>query len=151
MRYDTRRRKRVRRGAAVVEFALVAPFLFLVIFACIEFCRFYMMASMAENAAYYAARYVMVPGATTSEGVAKGNESLAAIGTRGATVAVLPYANSTLQSEIDADTTAVSVVIRIPIARNALFGPLFLTSGNITRTVTLATERYRGYFDPLGP
>lgn len=142
-----RTRKHGHRGATIVEFALVAPFLFIVVFACMEFCRFQMMASLAEDAAYFAARHVMVPGATLSEGVAMANDSLAALGTTGATVSVAAFQGTTAQTEIDADTTDIAVTISVPIAQNSLFVPLFLTSGNIVKTVTLKTERYSGYFD----
>lgn len=144
------RKRKNRRGATIVEFALVAPFLFIICFACMEFQRFHMMSAMAEDAAYFAARNVMVPGATVSEGEAVGLDNLAAIGTKGATVDVDPYAGTTLQTDIDEDTTTVTVTVTVPITQNALFIPLFLTSGNITKSVTLATERFNGYFDGNG-
>ena len=140
-----------RRGATTIEFALVAPILFITILACMELTRFYMVGAMAEDAAYFAARHVMVPGATLNEGVVMANNSIDALGTQGALVSVQAFNGSTEQLEIDSDTTDITVTITIPVAENAMFVPLFLTSGNIVKTVTLQTERFAGYFDGNAP
>jgi len=50
MRAFTRRGKRKRRGAVIVEFALTVPFLFIVIFGVIDFSRAYSQLN-AMNAA----------------------------------------------------------------------------------------------------
>ncbi|MEM8680424.1 MAG: TadE/TadG family type IV pilus assembly protein [Planctomycetota bacterium] len=140
-----------RRGATVIEFAIVAPVLFITILACMELTRFYMMGAMAEDAAYFAARHVMVPGATLNEGVLMANESLNTVGATGTLVSVQAFNGTTEQTEIDADTTDITVTISVPVADNAMFVPLFLTTGTIVKTVTLETERFTGYFDGNTP
>ena len=67
-----RNKRRVRRdGAAVVEFAISASVLFLIIMGCVELCRMSMLRNLAQDACYEAARYSMVEGATTDEAWAR--------------------------------------------------------------------------------
>ena len=46
------RRLRDRKGMTTVEFALVGPAFFLVVFASIEFCRLSMIRNLTQDAAY---------------------------------------------------------------------------------------------------
>ena len=69
-----------RRGVTTVEFALVLPILFTFFIGMIEFTRLSNLRHAADNAAYEAARCVVVPGATTAEAVAWGNDLLARAG-----------------------------------------------------------------------
>lgn len=59
--------QRRRRGAAVVEFAAVAPVLFLLIFGMIEFGRMVMVQQVLTNASREGARVGILDGATNSE------------------------------------------------------------------------------------
>jgi Flp pilus assembly protein TadG len=61
MRRTARRTPRRRRGAIIVEFALVVPFLFLIVFGIIDFSRAYAQlnninSSLREGARYGAAQ-----------------------------------------------------------------------------------------------
>ena len=58
----TRRLAR-RRGQALVEFALVAPIFFLLLFAIIDFGRYVYYVQILNNAAREGARYAIVHGA----------------------------------------------------------------------------------------
>lgn len=79
-----------RRGAAVVEFAVVAPILFLLIFGMIEFGRMVMVQQVLTNASREGARVGILDGATTSEVTSKVNTYLTAAKITGATVTVTP-------------------------------------------------------------
>ncbi len=57
-------RKSDRRGATVVEFAFIAPVLFLVVFASIEFGRAMMAVHALEGAAREGCRVAIIKGAT---------------------------------------------------------------------------------------
>ena len=50
-------RRRTRRGAVIVEFALVVPFLFLIVFAVIDFSRAYAQLNAINSALREGARY----------------------------------------------------------------------------------------------
>ncbi|MDZ7615745.1 MAG: TadE/TadG family type IV pilus assembly protein [Patescibacteria group bacterium] len=82
-----------RRGAAAVEFAVIAPVFFLLVFGMIEFGRMIMVQQIITNAAREGARIAVLDGATThgSGGVANTvDEYLEGAGIRGATVTVIP-------------------------------------------------------------
>jgi hypothetical protein len=56
-----------RRGAAVVEFAVIAPLFFMMVFGIIEFGRALMVQQILTNASREGARRAIVEGATESE------------------------------------------------------------------------------------
>jgi hypothetical protein len=58
----TPRSKRCGRGQALVEFALVAPLFFLLLFAIIDFGRYVYYVQVLNNAAREGARYAIVHG-----------------------------------------------------------------------------------------
>ncbi len=55
----------------MVEFAIVAPLLFLFFFAAMEFCRVAMIRHTADNAVYEGCRVGIIPGATVDEAKAE--------------------------------------------------------------------------------
>ncbi len=77
-------RRRIRRGAAAVEFAITAPIFFLFLLAAFEFGWTNVMRHTADNAAYEAARTIIVPGATADEAKKKAKSLLKIVGARGA-------------------------------------------------------------------
>lgn len=58
-------RRRAGRGQSLVEFALVAPLFFTILFSIIEFGRAVYYVQMLNNAAREGARYAIVHGATS--------------------------------------------------------------------------------------
>ena len=116
-------RRRVRRGAAAVEFALVAIPFFFFMFACIEFGRMNTVRQTVNNAAYEGARKCIVPGATAAEGVAAAQAVLNAVGIRNTSVTVTP-------TTIVSTTPNVTVRVTAPLAANLWVRPAFL--GNTT-------------------
>ena len=144
----TRRNRKCRRGAAMVEFAIVAPVMLVLVFALLEFTRLTMMQGLIHDAAYEAARHVMVPGATRAEGVAEANRILGFLGTDGAQVTVVPYdRNGAAQTEIEDDTSSVRVDITIPLGQNCFILSALTQGRNISATTRLAFESYDGYYD----
>ena len=126
-----------RRGATLVEFALVTPVFLLFMFAAIEFAHLNTLRNTANNAAYEAARKVVVPGGTSAEAEDEAARILSAVGTRTFTIEVTP-------DVITDDTRAVSVNIRVPYEQNALMVPWFTGAVTINSESTLRTERYSG-------
>lgn len=79
-----------RRGATVVEFAVVAPLLFLLIFAALEFGRVVMVQQIITNAAREGARRGILEQTTVSEVKTTVIDYLADCSITGATVSVSP-------------------------------------------------------------
>jgi Flp pilus assembly protein TadG len=127
-------RTRSRRGATAVEFALTAPIFFLFLLAAFEFGWMNVIRHTADNAAYEAARTIIVPGATAAEARNKANGLLRIVGARGATITVTP-------STVTTDTEEVTVAIDVPMRRNGLITPRFTKKSTIHSESTLRTER----------
>jgi Flp pilus assembly protein TadG len=126
--------RRSRRGATAAEFALTLPLFILFLMASFEFGWLNVLRHTADNAAYEAARYAMVPGGTAAEAKTKANSILNIIGARDAKVTVTP---ATLTSATD----EVTVSIDIPLANNALVVPKFTGKKTLHSEATLRTER----------
>ncbi|QEG38036.1 TadE/TadG family type IV pilus assembly protein [Bythopirellula goksoeyrii] len=130
----SRRHTPDRRGATVVEFAIVASVFFVVVSASVEFVRLNVIRHTADNAAYEAARDAMVPGATAAEAIAKANSILNVVGTRGATVTITPPV-------LNPDIPEVNVRIDIPLNPNGWITPKFTSGKSLTVQSTLRKER----------
>lgn len=139
-----------RRGATAVEFAMVAPVFLIVIAVCAEFARMSMMRNLAQNAAYEAARFVMTEGATVADGIARANEILGRVGTVGADIVIVGRdGEGNVDNEIVFDTQVVTCTIQIPLKENSLVVPdSVIGDTNINASMSIRTERYRGFFDP---
>ena len=128
---------RNRRGVTAVEFAVVVPVFFMLLFAGIEFAIIGTIRSTSHNAAYEAARILVVPGANAADGITEAKRILSIIGVDTLTVTVTPTA-------ITDTTQTVKVDIAIPYAQNAVFTPWFVGNVTLKSTCTLNTERYDG-------
>lgn len=136
-RAAARRRPGRRHGATIPEFALVVPVFFVLLFAGIEFSVISTIRSTANNAAYEAARKLVIPGAVASTGVDEATQIMAIVGVRNLTVTVTPPV-------IDDETAEVTVDISIPYSDNAIITPWFTGNVTINSQAKLRTERYGG-------
>lgn len=127
----------LRRGSAVVEFAVVAPVFFLLLYAGIEFATLSTIRATSHNAAYEGARRLVIPGADPALGIAEAKRIMAIIGVDNLTVTVTP-------NVITNNTREVMVNIFIPYDDNAVFVPMFTGGLTINSSTTLTTERYDG-------
>ena len=129
-----KKRPSTRTGATAVEFAIVAPLFFLILFAMFEFSRANVLRHTADNAAYEASRKAIVPGATADQAIAEANRLMSAIGARGTNVTVNPPV-------LGLDTRSVTVTVEVPMDQNALVLPKFTRSMVLRSQSTLRTER----------
>ena len=97
-----------------------------------------MIRNLAQDAAYFAARRVMVPGATAAEAIAAADEVMSMMTTSGYVVDVPP---------IDSNSDNVEVTVTVDFDQIALFDPMFLPNATIETTARLRTERYDGFFE----
>lgn len=132
MPYNVRRRRH-RRGAAMVEFAVVAPLLFLFFFASFEFCRVSMIRHTVDNAVYEACRTAIVPGGTSADARTRAEAVLGTLGLTRSTVLVSP-------ANIDRQTPEVTVSVEVDLDANTFVPPQFTGGRRISRTLTMQRE-----------
>ncbi len=127
--------RNVRLGGTAVEFALVAPIFFMVIFASVEFSRVAMIQNAVENAAFEGARRGIVPGGNAAICKSTTENLVDLAGIHAATVTVAP-------AIIDSTTTSVAVTVELPMSAENGFGISgFLRDKTMTKTVNLRVER----------
>ncbi len=123
-----------RRGATLIEFALVFPIVMLFVGALLEFSRVSMLRHSADTAAYEGARVGVVVGAKKQAIVDAANALLTSAQLKKWTVSVFP-------ETIQENTAFVRVQVDIPVAENSWVSPFLFTEHTVTSTVTLVTER----------
>jgi len=126
-----------RRGAAAVEFAIVANLLFLLVITCIDFARLNMVRNLAQDAAYFAARQAMVPGATKQEATDIAREIMSSLVTTGVTVDV---------SDVGQNSNEIVVRVDVDLNAVALVSSSFFPDPVLTTEASLRTERYTGFY-----
>ena len=89
----------------------------------------------------------MVPGAKVSEAHAETDKYLKFLGTRNATVQVVPFSGDVAQTEIDDYTSRIQVTVSIPARSNVLILSRFFGERLITSNTTLTFESYSGFYD----
>ncbi len=129
--------QRKRRGAAAVEFAMVAPVFFLLIFGMIEFGRLVMVQQVITNASREGARIAVLDGATGAEVNTAVENYLTGANISGANVTVDPSEPSTAGYG-----EPVTVTITIPFNQVSwLPSPMFVGGDtNLTATTVMRRE-----------
>ncbi|MFK8110607.1 MAG: TadE/TadG family type IV pilus assembly protein [Rubripirellula sp.] len=127
-----------RMGASAVEFAIVANIMMIMVLTCMEFARMNMVRNLAQDAAYFAARHAIVPGATAGEAVDEAERIMDSMVTNGYTVDV---------SDLNSEANDITVTVTVDFTAVAMFAPYFLPDSTITSTVRMRTERYEGFYE----
>jgi len=119
-----------------VEFAVVAPLFFLLIFGMIEFGRMVMVQQVITNGSREGARIAVLDGATTDEVVTTVENYLQNASVAGADVAVTPNPpGSAGYGE------PVTVVVSIPFDQVSWFpSPMFLGGKTLTASTVMRRE-----------
>jgi len=127
--------RRNRRGAAAVEFAVVSPVLFLLIFGMIEYGRMVMVQQVITNASREGARKAVLDGSTTSDVTTVVSNYLTSANISGATTTVSPSppSNATYGG-------TVTVTISVPYS-SVSWLPHNFWLGSKTLTATSAMRR----------
>jgi len=127
----------MRWGATVVEFAIVANLLMIIILTCMEFARMNMARNLMQDAAYFAARHAVVPGATADEAIEAADSIMRSMLSNGYTITV---------SDLNSESTDINVTVAVDLGEVALFAPYFLPETAISTTANMRTERYAGFY-----
>jgi len=122
-----------RRGTVMVEFAVVAPLLFLFLFAGFEFCRVAMIRHTVDNAIYEGARRGIIPGGTSAEVTAEAERVLSTIGLTTFSLNVSP-------ALIDDTVDEITVRLTVPLDANTFVPAQYFIGQEITRELTMRRE-----------
>lgn len=123
-----------RRGAVVVEFAVVLPIVLFLFAAMIEISRLLLLQNTVDAAAYEGARSGMVPGATVEQARASAEKLLVAARLKGGVIRVAP-------ETITEETSLIVVGVEVPVASNAWLTYFGFMPSHVHSTVALVCER----------
>jgi len=130
--------RRNRRAAAAVEFAVIAPVFFLMIFGMVEYGRMVMVQQVITNASREGARLAVLDGSSFAEIDAHVDNYLAnaAIDTTGVVVTVAP--NPPTDAEFG---DPITVSVSIPFSEVSwLPTPMYLGGQTLTATTVMRRE-----------
>ena len=128
--------RKQRRAAAAVEFAIVAPVFFLLVFGMIEYGRMVMVQQVITNASREGARKAVLDGATTNEVQTTVDSYLTSGSITGATTTVSPNPPTNA-----AFGDPVTVSVSIPFSQVSwLPSPMFLGGKTLNATTVMRRE-----------
>jgi Flp pilus assembly protein TadG len=128
--------RKSRRGAAVVEFAVVAPIFFLLVFGMIEYGRMVMVQQIITNASREGARVAILDGMTTADVETKVGDYLIDNGITGANVGVAT--NAAVAPDY---AESMTIAVDIPFGQVSwLPTPIYLSGKQLTATTTMRRE-----------
>lgn len=137
MRATRRRARPDRRGASAVEFAIVAPLFFMLVFGCIEFGRALMVQQILTNASRVGAREAITLNATASEVVTTATNYAASTSVSGVTVAVSPDPAAAQAGDM------VSVTVSVPFNNVSWVpAPWFMGGASLDATSVMRKEGF---------
>jgi Flp pilus assembly protein TadG len=126
-----------RAGAAVTEFAIVAPVFFLMIIGFIEFGRALMVQQVLINASRVGARQAITTAATTTNVQTAVEEYTASIAVPGVEVSVTPNPSSASPG------TTITVTTSVPFSEVSwMASPWFLSGTTLTASSKMRKEGF---------
>ena len=128
--------RKQRRAAAVVEFAIVAPLFFLLVFGMIEYGRMVMVQQIITNASREGARQAVLDGATATEVDNAVTDFLEESSIAGGEVTIVP-ADPTTASYGDPITVTVSIAFS---EVSWLPSPMYLGGQELTASTAMRRE-----------
>jgi Flp pilus assembly protein TadG len=141
---DTPRRELSRRGAAVVEMAMVLPIFVLLLLGLVEFGRAIMVGQMVTNAAREGCRQAILDGSTNTavDTFVKDFLQASANVSRSDVTVNIAIANPASGGQLSAAATRdlVTVSVSIPFARVSYLPPSFLGSASLSAASAMRHE-----------
>lgn len=128
--------RRKRRGAAAVEFALVAPIFFLLVLGMVEIGRAVMVQQVLTNASREGARRAVLDGATAAEVRTYVTNYLTSASVSGSTV-TFPQGNP----ESAGYGAPVEVTVSVPFGQVSWVpAPMYLSGQNLSASTIMRRE-----------
>lgn len=136
MHYQWSRKRNDRRGAALVEFAMMVPIFLLFVVGSIELGRALVVQEALTNASREGARVAILDDATTSDVTSAVDSYLSAVSISGAATAVSPSDPGTT-----AAGTQVTVAVSVPYASVSWVpSPWFLNGATLTASTVMQRQ-----------
>jgi Flp pilus assembly protein TadG len=136
-----RRNQAVRRGVAIIEFALVAPIFFITVLGLVEIGRACMVTQLLTEAARRGCRAGVIEGTSSSSIQQAASDFLTGVGINGETADVYvndaPAGNSNVQGM--PAYTEITVVVSVPIS-NVTWTPLRFVNNGLSGQYTMRRE-----------
>ena len=136
MNRRSRRTENVRRGAALVEFALVAPIFLLFVVGSVELGRAIVVQEALTNASREGARVGILDGALSSDVTSAVNSYLSGVSISGATTNVTPTDPGT-------QPVGTQVTVSVSIAYSSVTwvpSPWFLKNATLSATTVMQRQ-----------
>lgn len=132
--------RRGRPAAAMVEFAVVAPLLFLLVLGYIEFGRAMMVSELSISAARSACRVGVLPGKSTTDITSAVQSFLAECGIKnGATEVLINGVKTDAGTALRSDK--IEVTVTVPFADNSWLPHLsFLSNNRMSASIVMRRE-----------
>ena len=133
----TSKKLHCRKGATTVEFAFVAPVIFLIFVGALEMSNLNFVRNMANDAAYQVARQAVVPGADDVAIVASTKSLLQTAGV------------TQVDIQITETLDKIAVSVSVPLNANSWGLGKFIANQSIVQACTMA-KQIKGLEDPSG-
>jgi len=131
-----------RRGAAAVEFAIVAPVFFLMILGMIEIGRAVMVQQIITNASREGARLAVLPGSTRADVITRVEDILSSSTIPNAQVDIFDELGGELDPEDAEYGDVVNVTVSVPFSEVSwLPASKFMGGRTLTASTIMRTER----------
>lgn len=130
------RSEKSRTGAAVAEFAVVAPVMIMLTMGMMEVGRMVMVKQLMVSASREGARLGSLPGASENEVLARVNQELSSVGINGVSVTVTP-------ANLVAATSGTPVTVSLSVHASQIswvHTPMFSSNATITASTTMRRE-----------
>ncbi len=126
-----------RYGAAAVEFAIVAPLFFMLVFGCIEFGRALMVQQILTNASRVGARQAITLNATEAAVISTASTYAANTSVSGVSVTVTPSPAAAAAGDL------VSVTVAVPFSNVSWIpAPWFMGGTTLDATSVMRKEGF---------
>jgi len=126
-----------RRGAAAVEFAIVAPLFFMLVFGCIEFGRALMVQQILTNTSRVGARQAITLNATESNVVSTAANFATSASVIGTIITVTPDPATAAAGDM------VSVTVSVPFSNVSWIpAPWFMGGATLDATSVMRKEGF---------
>lgn len=132
---QTQAKRKSRRGAFTVEFAVCCSVYFMIVFAGLEFTRYFFARHAVDQAAYEACRVAIVPGNSPGDVRTMAERMLSAAGMRAETAQI-----TITPASFDNSTENVTVAVVCPFSDNSWMPSRFFQGASLQSAVTLDHE-----------